>query len=208
MNFYYFLGYLLSSIPVVLINHLEAVQKQRIPKTGGFILASNHASHLDPPTLGVSIYPRELHYMGRSTLFKPAWWGWMLRQVNTHPIVRGQGPDQDWDSFINVIKAGSALLIFPEGTRTETGELQRGKSGFGRLVHMSQAPVYPAYIQGSHQSWPKGGKFKPSRLRVIFGEAVPLDDLLSQPGEKHNIRAISDRVMQAIARLKEEIDKK
>jgi len=207
MGIFYQAGYWATAIPSYLLHRLKVYHSGRIPKTGGIILASNHASHLDPPMLGVATRQCELHFMARSTLFRPRWFGWLLQQVHAHPIIRGQGPNQDWNVFINLIKAGNALLVFPEGTRTETGELQRGKSGFGRLVHMTQAPVFPAYIQGTYQAWPKGGKYRPGNpVKVIFGHAVPLADLLSAPGEKRIIRQISDRVMQSIAALKEEIE--
>jgi 1-acyl-sn-glycerol-3-phosphate acyltransferase len=145
--------------------------------------------------------------MARSTLFKPRWFGWLIHSVNARPVVRGRGPDQDWALFVNLVRKGKALLVFPEGTRTESGELQRGKSGFGRLVHLCQVPVYPAYIEGSYQAFPKGGKYSPLPIRVIFGKAVYLDDLLNQPGEKRIIREISERVLKAISGLKKELER-
>jgi hypothetical protein len=65
-------------------------------------------------------------------------------------------------------------------------------------------PVHTAYIQGSFEAWPKGGKLKPRPVVVTFGEAVLLQDLLDQPGEKRVLRQISDRVMEAIGRLQTE----
>jgi len=176
-----------------------------LPPAGPFILARNHASHLDPPLVAVST-PREVHFMARSTLFKGIL-GWGIRLVNAHPIIRGQGPNQDWDSFTRIPKSGGVLLVFPEGTRTETGDLQRGKSGFGKLVHMCQVPVYPAYVKGSYKAWPKGGKPQKHPVSVWFGPAVPLADLLAQPDDKRILREISDRVMAAIANVKEEAEK-
>lgn len=197
-------GYLLSAAWICLGHRLAVRHRERIPDRGGFILASNHASMLDPNALGVAIRKHELHFMARSTLFKPAWFGWVLRSVNSHPIERGKGPDQDWDSFVRLVRGGKVLLVFPEGTRTEDGQLQRGKSGFGRLVHLARVPVYTAYVQGSFEAWPKGGKYKLRPVTVHFGEAVPLQDLLDQPGEKRVLRQISDRVMEAIGRLRAE----
>ncbi|MEW6515293.1 MAG: lysophospholipid acyltransferase family protein [candidate division FCPU426 bacterium] len=197
-------GFLLSAVWMYLGHRLRVHHRKRIPNRGGFILASNHASMLDPNALGVAICKRELHFMARSTLFKPAWFGWLLRSVNSHPIVRGNGPDQDWDAFVRLVQSGRVLLIFPEGTRTEDGNLQRGKSGFGRLVHLARVPVYTAYIEGSFAAWPKGGKFRLRPVTVTFGNEVPLQDLLDLPGEKRVLRQISDRVMEAIGRLREE----
>jgi 1-acyl-sn-glycerol-3-phosphate acyltransferase len=197
-------GYLLSAAWMYVWHRLRVRHRERIPDRGGFILASNHASLLDPNALGVAIRKRELHFMARSTLFKPAWFGWLIRSVNSHPIERGKGPDQDWESFVQLVRSGKVLLVFPEGTRTETGELQRGKSGFSRLVHLARVPVHTAYVHGSFAAWPKGGKLRPRPVSVHFGPAVPLQDLLDQPGEKRVLRQISDRVMEAIGRLRDE----
>lgn len=185
---------------------LRVHHRERIPAAGPMLLASNHASYLDPALLGGVLVQRELHFMARSTLFRNPFFGGLIRRTNAHPIERGKGPDQDWDSFLNVLGEGKALLVFPEGTRTLTGELQPGKSGFGKLAHMSRVPVYPAYIHGTYQMWPKGGKFKFAPVRVYFGNAVPLEDLLGLPPEKRVLRQISSRVMEAIAELKKEAE--
>ncbi|MBN1596105.1 1-acyl-sn-glycerol-3-phosphate acyltransferase [candidate division FCPU426 bacterium] len=208
MNVHYLLGFLFSFSFLRTMNRLQVFERQRLPRRGGLIIASNHASHLDSMVVGSATYPLELHFMARSTLFRPFWFAWMLKKVNAHPIERGKGPDQNWGSFIQLIQSGQALLIFPEGTRTLNGELQRGKSGFGRMVHMSQAPVYPAYVDGSFKAWPKGGRYRPSAIRIIFGNAIPMADLLSQPDKKLVLREISDRAMQAIAELKAELNGK
>jgi 1-acyl-sn-glycerol-3-phosphate acyltransferase len=205
MGLLYQMGYRFFDLSLGQLNHLTIHNPERFPKNGGLILASNHASHLDPPALGTAVTRacgRELHFMARSTLFKPDWWGSILHSVNSHPIIRGNGPDQDWQSFVDVVKSGYPLLVFPEGTRTQNGELQRGKSGFGKIVHMSQAPVYAAFVQGSFEAFPKGGKYHCRPISIYFGQEVLLADLLSQPEEKRVIREISDRVMQAIADLK------
>jgi 1-acyl-sn-glycerol-3-phosphate acyltransferase len=187
--------------------HLKTYNAEILPSTGPLILASNHASHLDAPCVSVAVPYRDIHFMARSTLFKPRLFGWLIRNVNAHPIIRGQGPNQDWDSFVHVLTAGGVLLVFPEGTRSLDGELQRGKSGFGKLAYMSRVPVYPVYVRGSYQAWPKGGKLRPRPVSVHFGWPVALNDLLDQPEEKRVLRDISDRVMQAIAELKKEAEK-
>ncbi len=206
MTWFYTTGYILSSLWLRIFHRLKAYWQKQLPSQGGFILASNHASMLDPTALGVAAWPRELYFMARSTLFRPRWFGWLLHMVHARPVTRGKGPEQDWDLFVKLVRAGKALLVFPEGTRTEDGKLQRGKSGFGRLAHKCQAPVYPAYIQGSYAAWPKSGKYRCGRpVSVYFGPEVPLGDLLEQPGEKKILRQISGRTMEAIAALEAEV---
>ncbi|MCD4814437.1 1-acyl-sn-glycerol-3-phosphate acyltransferase [bacterium] len=206
MNFLYWFGRTMSSLLLHLFHGIKVYGRDRVPKKGGIILACNHASHMDPPTVGVAVKKRNLHFMARSTLFKPAWFGKVIEAVNSHPIIRGKGREQNWDAFVNLVEQGEALLVFPEGTRTKDGELQRGKTGVGLLVHMCQVPVYPVYVRGTFQAWPKGGKWKPGKVSVRFGSQVQLEDLFLQSGEKRTLRQISDRVMDAISGLKKETE--
>ncbi len=174
---------------------------ESVPARGGLILASNHASYLDPIVAGSCLRQRQLHFLARSTLFRNPLFGAVIRNVNAHPIVRGAGPDQDWDRYVNLVHSGLALLVFPEGTRTPDGQLQRGRSGFGRLVHLCRAPVYPLYIRGSFEAFPKGRGPRLRPISAYFGPPVEMGDLLDQAPEKRVLRAIADRAMEAIARL-------
>lgn len=204
MSFWYRLGYWMVWNYFHLFHRLRAVNAPVVPARGGVILAANHASYLDPPAVGAALPQRQLHFMARSSLFKIPLFGWMIHLTLAHPIKRGAGPDQDWGLFVDLLKRGEALLVFPEGTRTSDGRLQRGKSGFGRLAHMAKKPVYPVYIHGSYEAWPKTGKRSRAPITVYFGPEVPLEDLWAQSGEKRVLRQISDRVMEAIARLREQ----
>jgi len=196
----------LAELILRLFFRLKVKGWKKIPKQGGLLLASNHASYLDPPVIAVGVQRREIHFMARSTLFKRGGFGRLISSVNAHPVVRGQGPNQDWELFKGVLKSGGALLVFPEGTRTKNGELQRGKTGFAKLAYMSQMPVYPAYIHGSYAAWHKGGRIRRRPVSVIFGDQVELGDLYARPEEKRVFREISERVMRAIAGLKKEFE--
>jgi 1-acyl-sn-glycerol-3-phosphate acyltransferase len=184
--------------------YLKVVNRGAIPAEGGMIVASNHVSYLDPPLVGVAMANRPLYFMARATLFRNPVFGALIRVLNALPIERGKGPDQDWGLFLRLLDAGGALLVFPEGTRSEDGELQRGKSGFGRLVYMSKKPVYPVYVHGAYEAYPKHGKKKRVPITVVLGPKVEMEDLLAKGDEKRVLREISERTMQAIAKLKSE----
>jgi 1-acyl-sn-glycerol-3-phosphate acyltransferase len=188
--------------------NLQVINSDLVPARGGLILACNHVSYLDPPLIGVSIFQRQLHFIARGTLFNNPAFGALIHMLNAVPIARGQGPNQDWGRFTRLLDRGAAILIFPEGTRSENGELQRGKSGFGRLVHMSQKPVYPIYIQGAYEAYPKHGRQKRVPITVIFGPEVDLTDLQALGDEKRVLREISERTMAAIAKLKAELEQR
>ncbi|MCK5218901.1 1-acyl-sn-glycerol-3-phosphate acyltransferase [bacterium] len=205
MRWHYRIILALAELMLRLFFRLKVKHWKKIPQRGGLLLASNHASFLDPPIIAVGVRHREIHFMARSTLFKRGGFGRIISSVNAHPVVRGQGPNQDWELFKEVLKSGGSLLVFPEGTRTKNGELQRGKTGFAKLAYMSKMPVYPAYIHHSYEAWPKGGRIRCRPIRVIFGDQVEMGDLYAQPEEKSVLREISQRVMNAISGLKKEI---
>jgi 1-acyl-sn-glycerol-3-phosphate acyltransferase len=206
MNLLYRLGHPLVRLYFRSLYRLREVNAAVVPRTGGLILAANHSSYLDPPVIGSAITQRELHYMARSTLFRNPFFGLLIRCLNSYAIMRGQGPDQDWGKFLRVLDRGGALLVFPEGTRSADGTLQRGKSGFGRLVHLSRKPVYPVYVQGAYEAFPREGKSRFLPITVYFGPPVPLDDLLAKSGEKRTLREISERTMAAIAEIKQSVE--
>lgn len=203
----YWAGHVGLGIFFRLFHRHRVLHVDRIPRTGGLILASNHASFLDPPVLGTSIPNRGIYFVARDTLFRNPVFGQIIRWCHSVPIERGKGGKQNWDVYVRMLNQGKALLIFPEGTRTETGALQPGKSGFGKIVYLSRKPVYPAYVHGSFQAYPKGGRHRCYPITVIFGQPVPLDDLLAQPEDARVYKEISRRTMEAIAGLKAELER-
>lgn len=202
MSSLYWMALPLTQLCYRLFYGLRIEGREHIPRRGGFLLASNHASYLDPPALGAAVGGRALHFMARSSLFKNPFFGWMIRRVNAHPVERGKGLDQDWGAFLRLLDRGEGLLVFPEGTRTTTGEVQRGKLGFGKLAYAARVPIIPAYIRGSFEAYPKGGRHRFVRLGVRFGAPVPVDDLRAGPDQARTWRAVTERTMRAIAALR------
>jgi 1-acyl-sn-glycerol-3-phosphate acyltransferase len=101
------------------------------------------------------------------------------------------------------LHSGKPLVIFVEGTRTLTGELQTAKKGSGMLLYNAQVPVIPAYIDGTFHCWPKGKLFpRPGYTSVRYGAPIHLADLYSEKPEKSTYAKIADRVMEKISALK------
>ena len=89
----------------------------------GAILACNHTSYLDPPIVSVS-WPEEVHFLARKTLFRQSWFGGLIRRMNTHPITGESGDVQVIKMITEFLENGQKVVLFPEGTRSENGELQ------------------------------------------------------------------------------------
>jgi 1-acyl-sn-glycerol-3-phosphate acyltransferase len=171
---------------------------KNIPKRGGFILACNHVSYLDPVIFGISC-PRPLNYMARESLFENRLFGWLLARVNVFPIRRYSADIGAIKEALRRLKIGGGLLLFPEGTRSSDGRIGEGLEGVGFLARKSNSPVIPAFIKGTAEAMPKGAKFvKPARLTVVFGPAMrfPEDDCVSD-------KARTDEIMRQIALLKD-----
>lgn len=172
---------------------LEASGKANIPKDGGFILASNHVSNLDPIILGVAS-SRELNFMAKEGLFRNRFFGWLFYKVGAFPVKRDYADVSAFKEAISRLKKGAALVIFPEGTRNKKNN--QVQPGIGFLSSKANCPILPAFISGADKAMPPGSKFiKPSRIKVKFGRLLKFKN--NQPYE-----LIADKVMQEIIALK------
>lgn len=176
----------------------EVKGQNHIPRKGGFILAGNHVSYLDPVAFGVAC-PRFLNYMARDTLFLNPFFGWLLRHVGAFSLKRNFADISAIKEALKRLGQGKGLLLFPEGTRSATGEIAGGLEGVGFLARKGNVPVIPAYVMGTDKALPKGAKFiKPTRLKMVFGEALvfPQETAFSD-------KEMTLQIMRRIAALKD-----
>jgi 1-acyl-sn-glycerol-3-phosphate acyltransferase len=158
------------------IFRLEVKGKGHVPRKGGFILASNHVSNLDPKVLGVAS-PRVLNFMAKEELFSNRLFGWLISSVGSFPVRRNSTDISALREAIQRLKDGRALLLFPQGTRRDTeGTSEKVESGIGFLAGKVNVPVVPAFIKGTEKALPKGAKFiRPAKLSVRFGEQIYIE---------------------------------
>ncbi|MFM1561162.1 MAG: lysophospholipid acyltransferase family protein [Roseibacillus sp.] len=178
---------------------LEVVNRDKRIHSGGAIVAANHASYLDPPIVA-GAYTREVSFLARSTLFKGVG-GWLYPKLNAFPIDREHADLKSMKMILRKLKNGDRILMFPEGTRTSDGELQAAKPGIGMLVAKSKVPVQPVRIFGAYESWPRGGKYRPHRIRVVIGDPVEFDQADLNGKSREGYQRISDQLMKAIGEL-------
>ncbi len=179
--------------------------KEKVPKKGAFILASNHVSHLDPPALA-SASPRPLYFMARHTLFNNRAFGWLIGSCNSFPVRRGEGDMGAMKKAVRLLKNGKPLLIFPEGTRSGTPEMSEAQPGIGYLSMLSGAPILPAYVKGTETALPKGARsIKPNRVSVYFGNMIKPEKLKLASDRKEACQRLADYVVDEIKRLGDSI---
>ena len=180
----------------------EVFGQENLPRDGAFLIASNHASYIDPPVVG-SLVPRQLCFFARKTLWKPGVASWWLDKVGTIPVDRDGGQDVSaLKRVLRSLKDNKGLILFPEGTRSPNGMLQSPKAGVGFIVCKSQMPVVPARIFGSFEAYGKGNSLRPGTpISVIFGKPIAPEKYDAPGAGKDRYQIASDRIMAEIARL-------
>ncbi len=149
--------------------------KENIPEKGGFILASNHLSFLDPVVLAC-VCPRKLNFMAKEELFKIPVVSQFIRSVGAFPVKRNSADLSAIKEALKRVKSGEGLLLFPEGRRGQESEVIEAQAGVGFLAAKSNVPVIPVYVSGTEKALPKGAKFlKRSKISVRFGKQISLE---------------------------------
>jgi 1-acyl-sn-glycerol-3-phosphate acyltransferase len=183
-----------------LLYRLRAEGLEHIPSDGGFVIAANHISALDPWALGYPLWPRRrLRWMAKVELFRHSFVGWMARAGGAFPVRRGEHDQQALQTAIDVVRAGDVLVMFPEGTRRRKGRPRpRPHSGAARIARSAGVPLIPAAVAGTDRP----GRLE--RWRVAYGPPIPLGDAAGDGGRRAADVA-TERLMEEIALLEERL---
>lgn len=150
---------------------------ENIPEKGAFILASNHCSYLDPviiPAIFVKYFKRKVHYLGKKELLN-SWLGKKFHAaVGTIPLDREKGGKTALKLALDALRKGKIIGIFPEGTRSANGKLQKGKTGVARLALAAKVPVIPIYLEGTFNLMPRGAIFPKLKKGVTANIGKPI----------------------------------
>ncbi len=184
-------------------NRFRVRDVENIPDRGGVLIASNHASFLDPPAVGGGYRGRPIHFMARNTLWNSKFGSWWMSKVGCIPVSRGTGDIRALKTTIKMLKEGKVVSMFPEGTRTEDGELQEAKGGIGFIIEKSGCVVVPTYIDGTYKAHPKGTRLiKPSKVTITYGQPITQEEFQALGSGRKAYDAHAALIMQRIADLK------
>ncbi len=212
MNPVYFLGWLFFRFLYRFYFGWCVFNPEQVPLNGPVILASNHASFLDPPLVGAGL-KRGIHYLARESLFRFPVVGWVLRRWQSVPVDREGGGAKGLKAILDRLLDGGAIILFPEGTRTRDGRLQPARSGIGLTVIKSTAPVVPVRVFGTFEAYGRHLRFpRPRRVMVKYGQPMLFQALraeaktCSKPRLKEIYQEVANQVMAEIARLEPQND--
>ena len=197
-----FIGYYLY-MPL-LVKEIKGMEN--MPK-GGYIIASNHVSYLDPPIFGFTIFQKlkkKVHYLAKIELLRHFFSRVAHNKLfEAIPIDREKG-DKSWiKAAKKYIRKGHIIGIFPEGGRSKYNQMEKGKTGVVRLALASKAPIVPIGITGTYSLWPKNKKFPKIKkiVRISIGKPIYYGPYYRRKITKHLLRRLTDDLMSEIGKL-------
>lgn len=180
---------------------------EHLPPEGGFVVVTNHTSHIDPFVFGHFLVDHGYspRYLGKIEVFRIPVVGWILRKADQIPVRRESGRAADaYRSAVDAVRAGKTVAIYPEGTLTRDPGLwpMRGKTGAARVALETRCPVVPIATWGAHEVLAPYGKavrlFPRKTMHVRAGRPVPLDDLHGLEITHEVLAEATSRIMAAL----------
>jgi 1-acyl-sn-glycerol-3-phosphate acyltransferase len=196
----YRIGHTLCTVVAELAFRLKIYGRDNLIEDGPAIYASNHASYLDPPLVGVACR-KEVFYLARKTLFEKPVLGPLLPRINCIPVDRDRGDVAAVRTLLRLLKEGKRVVVFPEGTRSKDGNLQPARAGLGLIIAKSLAPVVPVRVFGSYAALPRSGGIHFVPITLVVGKPIFFTKEDLGTDERLAYQALSDRVMATIAAL-------
>ncbi len=201
MNPLYWFLRLCCSAAYRFVGGLKIYGRENLIEDGPAIYAANHASYLDPPLIGVTTR-KAIYYLARKSLFEEKPICYVLPFLNLVPVDTTGKDMSAVKKIIQLLQNQRRVVLFPEGTRTHDGSLQRAQPGLGLIVAKTFAPVVPIRIFGTFEAFPRGAKrIRMVPLSVVVGAPLRFSKEDVGSGGREDYQRISDRVMAAIGAL-------
>ena len=172
-----------------------------VPRSGCLIVCGNHFATLDPPMVPAFLPRQDSWSMAKSEYFRKRWQRWLFTAYQSFPVVRHSADRTALRRAFALLDEGEVLVIYPEGTRVESGTLSTPERGAGFIAQKSGCPILPVAVTGTRECMPKGTIW-PRRVRVTVRFGKPFVVSQKRPtGERISHEEATDAIMVAIAEL-------
>jgi 1-acyl-sn-glycerol-3-phosphate acyltransferase len=200
---YAFMRWLMRALTrTFLIGLFKVSGLENVPRTGPVIICPNHSATLDPPMVPAFVPRGDTWSMAKSEYFdKGGFVEWIFRRYHAFPVVRHSADRTALRTAFGILKSGQALVIYPEGTRVESGVLAEPEPGAGFIAQRAACPVVPVGLTGTRECLPKGAHW-PRRTRVSITFGKPFRVLSKRlDGAKVTRQEAAEAIMVEIAEL-------
>jgi 1-acyl-sn-glycerol-3-phosphate acyltransferase len=199
---------------LLVLTRRDWIDGEKIPATGGCVVVVNHVSHLDPMTLGLFLYDhgRLVRYLTKEALFRTPVLKHVVKDAKQIPVTRmTQNAASAFEAAVEAVRQGECIGIYPEGTITKDphGWPMRGKTGAARIALATGCPVIPVGQWGVQDLLPAYSvRLRPFPRKTTsykVGDPVDLADLVGRPVTSELLHEATDRIMDAITGLVENL---
>ena len=190
---FYSIARLIVGFIYTVIFRIEVIGLENVPNKGPVIIASNHISNFDPPTIGAALKHRPMGFMAKAELFRIPVFSFVIRKLGAFPVKRGVIDRSSIKIALDRLYAGCVIGIFPEGTRSKDGELKKGVgAGVISIAAKAGATVVPTAVIGTNKLKPR------AKIKVIFDKPFHVTGNIS---DKEILQEQADKLMEKIGLL-------
>jgi len=169
---YAFMRWLMRTMTrTYLVGLFNVIGAENVPRNGPVIICPNHSANLDPPMVPAFLPRGDSWSMAKSEYFKGGFITWVFRQYHAFPVVRHTADRTALRRAFDILASGHALIIYPEGTRVESGVLAQPEPGAGFIAQRAACPMVPVGLTGTRECLPKGARWpRRTRVSLTFGK--------------------------------------
>ena len=201
MKWIYWFGWTIFGAAFRSLFGLRLIGAEHLITEGPVLVAANHQSYLDPPLVS-TLYQDEMYYLARKTLFTGLT-RWLYSKWNAIPVDQDRPDMASLKTIIRKLKDGHRVLVFPEGARTQNGDIGEAAPGVGFIAVKSGAVIQPMRISGAREALPRGSAcLRFNRITVHIGPPIRLTPAeLKAAHGKEGYDLVAKRIMAAITAL-------
>lgn len=189
---FYRFAKLLCRMVLFILRRWEVRGADNFPHSGGLVVICNHTSYWDPIVVGCAIN-RVIHFMAKAELFTIPLLGIIIKFLHAFPVKRGGSDRNAIRTALQLLVNGKVVGIFPEGTRSKTGEILDPHLGAAMLALKAGVPILPVAVVGTRGFTDK--------VRVLIGKPIEFPEYKEKKAAKQDLQEVSNRVMEEVTRL-------